>query len=94
MIVAMGTIMSDGSIVQGYNVDNVTWTGNWYEIALTGTDYHYLNYVTLATLIYAGAGETIEVGSDSSGHLTVHISAGTADPFQDRFYFMVLDPTP
>ena len=49
LIVAMGSISQDGTILEGYNVDNVTWDGSWYHITLTGITYTGAGYVTLVT---------------------------------------------
>ncbi len=51
MIVAMGTILMDGTIAEGYNVTSCTWStaSHWYELSLTGIDYRVGEYVTIVT---------------------------------------------
>jgi hypothetical protein len=90
MIVAMGAINLDGSIANGYNVDNCTWKASWvcYEITLTGVTYTYDNYVTLITptnspRCFGGYGS-------ASGKLYVYLYNIDGTEIQGYFSFMVL----
>lgn len=92
MIVAMGTIGEDGTILEGYNVtscvfDNVTYV---YTLTLTGITYTRLNYVTVVTIIDAVYGtETAACSDDGAGKLTITIQ--DADfYYQLPFSFIVL----
>jgi hypothetical protein len=90
MIVAMGNINSNGTILQGFNVTSVTWTGHSYDIALTGITYSSNDYVTLVTMVQSGA--RTYYTSYASGHLFLNIYNNLGESVQERFHFVVLDP--
>jgi hypothetical protein len=96
MIVAMGYIRSDGTILQGYNVYSVTWMGSYYAITLTlpgSAAYTSNNYVTLVTLVQAGSGRTYYTAT-GLGQLLLYIYNDLDQPSQENFHFVVLDATP
>ena len=91
MIVAMGNILANGTISQGYNVASVTWdTANLrYQITLAGITYSSSDYVTLVT----SGGDFVGRYESLSGDLLVSIY-GLSGQGQGPFSFMVLDATP
>jgi hypothetical protein len=93
MIVAMGNIKQDLTILQGYQVDNVTWDAGqlWYDIALTGIDFNNSNYVTVVTPVFPGGGASY---NSAGGHLIVTVLNDVGNRVQYGFSFMVLDTTP
>ena len=88
MIVAMASVKSDGTILQGYNVTSVTWTSYNYQIALTGISYDYADYVTLVTtgssMLHADYGS-------ASNMLIVMITDNAGAPVTGAFSFVVLE---
>ena len=88
MIVAMGNILADGTISQGYNVASVTWdtTNLRYQITLTGITYSSNDYVTLVT----SGGDFVGRYESLSGDLLVSIY-GLSGQGQGPFSFMVLE---
>lgn len=92
MIVAMGSIDREGTILEGYNVTSCIWNaaGVRYEIEITGVYYHFPDYVTVVT----AWGEPRIAAYGSGGGLLfilIHNTAGTR--IQSEFSFMVLDPS-
>ncbi len=91
MIVAMGSIDNDGTILEGYNVAIVTWTVNHYEIALAGiTQYDPDRYVTVVTPLHAVRTVYTSIWSNK---LSVHIKNNLGEDVQNKFHFVVFDPT-
>ena len=96
MIVAMGLIDNDGTVIQGYNITSCEWDapGQNYHIALTGISYHWDYYVTMVTAI-SSTGMHASFGYDmQSFALVVAIYDNTNNTTQGPFSFMVLDTTP
>jgi len=96
MIVAMGLIDNDGTVIQGYNITSCEWDapGQNYHIALTGISYHWDYYVTMVTAI-SSTGMHASFGYDmQSFALVVTIYDNTNNMTQGPFSFMVLDTTP
>jgi len=96
MIVAMGLIDNDGTVIQGYNITSCEWDapGQHYHIALTGITYHWDYYVTMVTAI-SSTGMHASFGYDmQSFALVVAIYDNTNNTTQGPFSFMVLDTTP
>jgi hypothetical protein len=90
MIVAMGTVNTDASLLSKYNITGCVWNGNSqrYEINLTNINYTTGNYVTVVTPDYywgASAGYT-----SSQGKLLVEIRNSAGNPIQGYFSFVVL----
>jgi hypothetical protein len=87
MIVAMGNILTDGTISREYNVTSVAWdTANQrYQITLTGITYSSNSYVTLITCggLFGGYYESL------SGDLLVYLY-GFSGQGQGPFSFVVL----
>jgi hypothetical protein len=77
MIVAMGVVGQDGSLLQGYNVTSSELDSNVpaYRITLTGINYNHLSYVTMVTPVgpflyadyYSYAGDLTVYVCNSSG---------------------------
>jgi hypothetical protein len=95
MIVAMGLIDDDATVIQGYNVASATWndTSDRYEITFTNiADYLYTDWVTLVTPF----GYTNMTASYGSGGISLFVQVFDAAGVktQGEFSFMVLDATP
>ena len=94
-IVAMGTYHSSVGLIEGYNVESVTWNSGWHEyrINITDTAYHSWDYVTMITTMdtignsygcYSSQGDLLAI--------TLYDAAGnqlTTD--SGAFSFMVLE---
>jgi len=93
MILAMGYMTADGTLKQGYNVTSATWNAGtgWYEIWLTGIEYHYSDYVTFVTPV-GYTSMTASYGS-ASHRLVVEVFDAAGVETQGAFSFMVLYPT-
>jgi len=94
MIVAMGSIAANGSIVEGYNVNSCVWNDTeegWYEITL---DVYYTSvYVTLVTPFWSY--RIFPAYGAREGKLVVILYDDyTSSYLQSPFSFMVLDATP
>jgi hypothetical protein len=97
MIVAMGTIDKDGTVVQGYNVAGVTLYIPFqygYEVTLTGITYEPSNYVTLVTPGPAAYPGTSNVTGcrffSSNGKLRVSLLDENGDNVWGLFSFVIL----
>jgi hypothetical protein len=95
MVVAMGLVGADGTLLQGYNVTNCEWDGpnNFYRIALTGTSYHWDYFVTIVTPAIPGRQATFAHDMQSF-ELIVDIWDTSNNLTTGPFSFMVLDTTP
>jgi hypothetical protein len=97
MIIAMGLVNADGTLVQGYNITNCELDpmSLYYRITLTGISYHWDYYVTIVTP-YAGSTHLhASFGHDmQSFDLVVSIFDNSNQTAQGGFSFMVLDTTP
>jgi hypothetical protein len=88
MIVAMGVVGQDGSLLQGYNVTSSQLDSGVpaYRITLTGISYNHLNYVTQVTplgpFLYADY-------SSYSGELIVYV-CNNSGATVGSFSFMIL----
>ena len=92
MIVAMGNVNTDGTVLRGYNVTSCIWnnTNQRYEITLTGINYAAGNYVTTVTPCYL-FGDSAGYSSSTQGKLLVEILDSAGKPTQGWFSFMVLE---
>jgi hypothetical protein len=91
MIVAMGSINTDATILRGYNVTSCIWNNinQRYEITLTGIYYAAGNYVTTVTPCYL-FGDSAGYSS-TQGKLLVEIHDSAGNPTQGWFSFIVLE---
>jgi len=91
MIVAMGHVYQEGTILQGYNVTSCTWNGanSHYEVTITGISYVYTDYVTVVTCL----GNYYGSSTSSDGKLIVEVYNYEGANVQGSFYFVVFDPT-
>ena len=92
MIVAMGSVNMDGTLVSSYNVTSCVWNSIYqrYEIGLTGVDYAVGSYVTVVTPDYV-FGDSAGYNSSTQGKLLVEILDSEGNPTQGWFSFMVLE---
>ena len=95
MMVAMGTVSVAGTIYAGYNITSVTWndTFDWWEVALTGIEYHWYTHVTSVT-VYGTANGNATYASTTEGLLIVQIFDAAGAKTKLGFSFMILDTTP
>ena len=90
MMVAMGVVGQDGSLLKGYNVTSSELDSNVpaYTITLTGINYNHLNYVTQVTphgpFLFADY-------SSYSGDLIVFVCSSSGGATVASFSFMVLE---
>ena len=89
MIVAMGTISADGTLLQEYNVDSVVWDDYWkrWEVELTGINYSGGDYVTL---VAAYATDSSCSHGSVSGLLTINVHHSTGSGVKRGASFVVL----
>jgi hypothetical protein len=94
MIVAMGSIDMDGTVLRGYNVTGCIWNAIYqrYEITLEGVNYGAGSYVTVVTPDYL-FGNSAGYNSSTQGKLLVEIHNSAGNHVQGYFSFMVMDPT-
>ncbi len=90
MIVAMGTVQSNGTLMEGYGVDSVNWDAveERYVIVLTGISYSDRYYPTSVSAYGTGA---IISYSLYSSNLMVHITNLSGTPIQRKFNFVVFE---
>jgi hypothetical protein len=94
MIVAMGLIDANGSVVQGYNVTSVTWdvVNEVYIIELTGIEFQISDFVVLVTpAAYAGIWPTYTIMPEYPGRLVVAMMVSGLVDVSASFSFMVLE---
>jgi hypothetical protein len=89
MIIAMGTVDDDGTLLQAYNVTSVTWTDYDWRIELTGIEYDEPDYVTIVTAIYPGINYAGFYGNGDALYVRVFGHDGTTK--ESGFSFVVLD---
>ncbi len=98
MIVAAGYVRADGTILEGYNVDNCTWTAQNYVIDIKGIDLNTVDQVVLVTPWGASVNDltrSLMTSTDASGNLLVFArDTKSAQLGQCPFSFMILDTTP
>ena len=98
MIVAAGYIRADGTVMEGYNVDNCTWTAHNYIIDIDGVDLNSVDQVVIVTPWGASVNDltrTLMTGTDESGDLLVWARDTKSGQLgQCPFSFLVLDTTP
>ena len=92
-VVAAGIVDSDGSLVEGYNVESVTWesTAIRYDIEITDVEYHILDYITVVSPIKSLP--RFVTTSSVAGTLLVYIYDDAGNKVQDRFYFVTYSIT-
>lgn len=98
MIVAAGHIRADGTVAEGYNVEECTWTANNYIITIDGVDLNSVDQVVIATPWGASVNDptrSLMTGTDDQGRLLVWARDTKSGLLgQCPFSFMVLDTTP
>lgn len=94
MIVAMGYVAGDGTLMQGYNVDNVTLNNSLgrYEIRFTGFSYSPVNHVALVCCLSTSK-YTATTGSAVDA-LAVYLFNQAGSTAYNAFQFVVMDMTP
>ena len=92
MIVAMGVIAWDATVVRGYNIaeaTNYNFPVPWrYEITFTNIYYEPWNYIALVT---PGPGATGCDVSYTDGHLLVYLYDSSGQNIWTWFSFVVLE---
>ena len=98
MIVAAGSIKADGTVAEGYNVEDCTWTASNYIVDIEGVDLNSVDQVVIATPWGASVNDrtrTLTTGTDDEGRLLVWAwDSRSGLTGQCPFSFMVLDTTP
>ena len=95
MIVAMGSVGSQGWVAQGYNIDSSenVWNeqAQAYFITLAGIDYHWGGFITIVT---PNSHWVTACGvTDVNGQLYVSLLDANGQPIQGFFSFIVLQVT-
>jgi hypothetical protein len=90
LVVAMGTVQADSTLMEGYGVDSVTWDAveERYVIVLTGISYSDRYYPTLVSAYGTGA---IISYSLYGSNLMVRITNLSGTPIQRKFNFVVFE---
>jgi hypothetical protein len=92
MIVAMGYVEGDGTLIEGYKVTSCSWNNTYlyYDIALTGITYTVSGYVTVITPQTGFNVDRFAYDVGAGGHLQVRFYSQTPSNIQSSFSFMVL----
>jgi hypothetical protein len=90
LVVAMGTVQADSTLMEEYGVDSVTWdpVEERYVIVLTGISYSDRYYPTLVSAYGTGA---IISYSTFGSNLRVGITNLSGTPIQRKFNFVVFE---
>ena len=93
MMVAMGRLYADGSLMSGYNVTNSLWSASLqqYQIGFTGTSSSATDYIVLVTPYAPSSGSNYSAAaSNSSDAIVVRLTDVNGVRQQWGFHFMVL----
>jgi len=93
MIVAIGRVYPDGTLMNGYNVTYSLWSASLqqYQIGFTGTSSSDTDYIVLVTPYTTGSGSNYSAaGGNSSSAIVVTLTDTSGVRQQWGFHFMVL----